>query len=72
MGGFSLDKQNNKSKKQELHMIKDAKKDISDVFEPKRVANFSDDALGVLGWKGTGLLFIILAVGFGLFKVFFH
>jgi len=42
------------------------------VFEPSRIANFSDDALGVLGWKGTGLLLIILSVGFGLFKVFFH
>lgn len=42
-----------------------------ELFDYKRVANFSDDALGVLGWKGIGLLLGIFLLGFGLFKVLF-
>ncbi|MEI3605759.1 DUF6366 family protein [Pseudogracilibacillus sp. SE30717A] len=44
---------------------------ISDAFDSSRIANFSDDPVGIMGWKGTGLLLITVIVGFVTFKVFF-
>lgn len=52
--------------------IKDKNQDMSDVFDNSRIANYSDDAIGVLGWKGTGVILVILLVGFSLFKLVFN
>lgn len=71
-GGILLNGQNRNSKIKESNQIKDENQDMSDVFDNSRVANFSDDAIGVLGWKGTGVLLVILLVGFSLFKVVFN
>ncbi|RCW73220.1 DUF6366 family protein [Saliterribacillus persicus] len=30
------------------------------------------DLVGALGWKGTGILLIILIVGFFTYAIFFH
>jgi len=56
----------------EVNVTKDSNRDLSDAFDHSRIANFSDDAVGVLGWKGTGLLLITLLLGFGIFKQFFN
>lgn len=40
-----------------------------DMFDNKHIANFSDDPVGVLGWKGTGVLLIIIIVGFTVFQL---
>ncbi len=45
---------------------------LSDVFDHSRIANFSDDVIGVLGWRGTGLLCIILIICFSIFEVLFN
>lgn len=52
--------------------IKDENQNMGDVFDNSRVANFSDDAIGVLGWKGSGVLLVILLVVFGMFKLIFN
>lgn len=46
--------------------------DLSKAFDHSRIANFSDDAIGVLGWRGTSLLFILLIIGFSIFNVLFN
>jgi len=55
-----------------INVTQDSNADLSDAFDNSRIANFSDDAVGVLGWKGTGLLLITLLLGFGIFKLFFN
>jgi len=52
--------------------IKNENQGVGDVFDNSRVANLSDDAIGVLGWKGTGVLLVIFLVAFSLFKVLFN
>lgn len=71
-GGIFLKCKRGGANAKELHIIKDDHRDLSDAFDHSRIANFSDDAIGVLGWKGTGLLLIILILGFSIFKVFFY
>lgn len=41
----------------------------ADAFDNKNIANLSDDPVGVLGWKGTGILLIIIIVGFTVYQV---
>lgn len=48
-----------------------AKENVSDAFDHSKIANFSDDIVGVLGWKGTGLCLIALIVGFGILKILY-
>lgn len=55
-----------------INVTQDSKGDLSDVFDNSQIANFSDDAVGVLGWKDAGLLLIILILGFGIFKLFIN
>ena len=50
----------------------DSNVDVSNAFDHSRIANFSDDVIGVLGWRGTGLLFILLIIGFSIFNVLFN
>jgi len=56
----------------EVTVEEDVEKDnLSDVFDHSKIANFSDDIVGVLGWKGTGLFLIALIVGFGILKILY-
>ena len=45
---------------------------IGKVFDSTRIANFSDDIIGVVGWKGFGILLTVLILGFSIFKIFFN
>jgi len=63
---------NESTKIKDSNLIKDDNKDIGDVFDNSKVANFSDDAIGVLGWKGTGVLLVLLLGSFSLFKLLFN
>lgn len=69
MGGFFLSYKKDNTRVKEL---KDDNKDLSAAFCPSRIANFSDDIIGVLGWKGAGLLLIALILVVGIFKVLFN
>lgn len=77
IGGFDLnydnDRTNDRSLETKIITTKKENTDnnISDAFDSSRIANFSDDPVGIMGWKGTGLLLITVIVGFVTFKVFF-
>lgn len=38
-------------------------------FKNSRIANFSDDPVSVLGWKGTGFLVILIILGYIIFQL---
>lgn len=42
------------------------------IFDSSRIGEFSDDPVSVLGWKGTGVLVIVIVVGFIIFKLLFQ
>jgi hypothetical protein len=73
IGGFLL-----KNKKDNAnHKYGKFKKEIKrnrgkNVFDSSRIAELPDDPVGVLGWKGTGVLVIVIVLGFIIFKLFFY
>lgn len=61
-------KEDNANRKEEE--IKGSRK--KNAFDNSRIANLSDDMVGVLGWKGTGIyLVIVIVLGFIVYKIFF-
>ncbi|GEN29807.1 hypothetical protein HNQ35_000490 [Cerasibacillus quisquiliarum] len=51
---------------------KNTNRNIDNVFDHSNIGNFSDDPVGVLGWKGTGILFLLIIAGFIIYSLFFH
>lgn len=41
----------------------------AEAFDNKNIANLSDDPVGVLGWKGTGILLMMIIIGFSVYQV---
>ena len=52
--------------------MKNSDEKLSDAFDHSRIANFSDDLVGVLGWKGAGMLLMTLIFGFSIYKLLFN
>lgn len=59
-------KEDNANRKEE---IKGSRK--KNAFDNSRIANLSDDVVGVLGWKGTGIFLVIIVLGFIVYKILF-
>lgn len=63
---------NRKEKLRKKEIRGNENNDISDVFDNSRIGDFYVDMVGVLGWKGTGILVILIIVGFIAFQLIFN